>query len=108
MTVDDNRVGPLYKHVFPPSAAPGLSFIGLPSRTTPFPVCELQCKWVAGVLSERLTLPSNEDMMEDVNDFYRELESMAIPKRYTHYLTCPQVINDIFVCISHLLRNFQY
>ena len=30
MTVDDNRVGPLYKHVFPPALAPSLSFIGLP------------------------------------------------------------------------------
>jgi len=30
VTVDDNRVGPLYKHVFPPLWAPCLSFIGLP------------------------------------------------------------------------------
>lgn len=30
VTVDDNRVGPLYKHVFPPALAPGLSFVGLP------------------------------------------------------------------------------
>ncbi|KAI7734507.1 hypothetical protein M8C21_004363, partial [Ambrosia artemisiifolia] len=30
VTVDDNRVGPLYKHVFPPSLAPWLSFVGLP------------------------------------------------------------------------------
>lgn len=29
VTVDDNRVGPLYQHVFPPAAAPTLSFIGL-------------------------------------------------------------------------------
>lgn len=30
VTVDDNRVGPLYKHVFPPALAPSLSFVGLP------------------------------------------------------------------------------
>lgn len=30
VTVDDNRVGPLYKHVFPPELAPWLSFVGLP------------------------------------------------------------------------------
>lgn len=30
VTVDDNRVGPLYKHVFPPAFAPSLSFVGLP------------------------------------------------------------------------------
>ncbi|KEH19102.1 flavin containing monooxygenase FMO GS-OX-like protein [Medicago truncatula] len=32
VTIEDNRVGPLYKHVFPPSLAPGLSFIGLTFR----------------------------------------------------------------------------
>lgn len=30
VTVEDNRVGPLYKHVFTPALAPGISFIGLP------------------------------------------------------------------------------
>ncbi|MED6184187.1 hypothetical protein PIB30_045075 [Stylosanthes scabra] len=29
VSIDENRVGPLYKHVFPPSLAPWLSFIGL-------------------------------------------------------------------------------
>nr|KJB41080.1 hypothetical protein B456_007G089300 [Gossypium raimondii] len=32
VTVDDNRVGPLYKHVFPPSLAPSLSFVALPYK----------------------------------------------------------------------------
>lgn len=32
ISVDDNRVGPLYKHVFPPILAPHISFIGLPFR----------------------------------------------------------------------------
>lgn len=30
--IDDNRVGPLYKHVFPPQLAPHLSFVGIPHR----------------------------------------------------------------------------
>lgn len=30
ITVDDNCVDPLYKHVFPPSHAPSLAFIGIP------------------------------------------------------------------------------
>ncbi|KAM3734898.1 hypothetical protein ACB098_10G048500 [Castanea mollissima] len=29
VTVDDNRVGPLYNHIFPPALAPRLSFVGL-------------------------------------------------------------------------------
>lgn len=32
--MDDNCVGPLYKHVFPPQLAPSLSFIGLPWKVS--------------------------------------------------------------------------
>lgn len=35
VTVEDNRVGPLYKHVFPPALAPWLSFVGLPWKVSP-------------------------------------------------------------------------
>jgi len=34
ITVDDNRVDPLYKHIFPPEVAPHLSFIGLPWKVS--------------------------------------------------------------------------
>lgn len=34
VTIEDNRVGPLYKHVFPPALAPPLSFISLPSMVS--------------------------------------------------------------------------
>lgn len=30
----DNRIGPLYKHVFPPNHAPSLSFVGLPAKAS--------------------------------------------------------------------------
>ena len=30
INVEDNRVAPLYRHVFPPTHAPYLSFVGLP------------------------------------------------------------------------------
>ncbi|KAF3496792.1 hypothetical protein DY000_02057834 [Brassica cretica] len=86
VTVDDNRVGPLYKHVFPPALAPGLSFIGLPWQITPFPMFELQSKWVAAVLSGRVSLPSQDEMMEDTKAFYDKLEASGIPKRYTHLM----------------------
>ncbi|KAK8445484.1 hypothetical protein SEVIR_9G334600v4 [Setaria viridis] len=84
ITVDDNCVDPLYKHVFPPEVAPQLSFIGLPWKVIPFPLFELQSKWVAGVLSGRIVLPSKEEMMEDVKAFYSKLEARGWPKRYTH------------------------
>ncbi|KAL6004948.1 Flavin-containing monooxygenase FMO GS-OX5, partial [Asimina triloba] len=87
VTVDNNRVGPLYKHVFPPSLAPWLSFIGLPWKVLPFPLCELQSKWVAGTLSGRLALPSKEEMLEDVKNLYAKLDAIGYPKRYTHNLS---------------------
>lgn len=34
VTVEDNRVGPLYQHIFPPAAAPTLSFVGLPWKVS--------------------------------------------------------------------------
>ncbi|CAA7029072.1 unnamed protein product [Microthlaspi erraticum] len=91
ITVDDNCVGPLYKHVFPPALAPGLSFIGLAWMSLHFFLVELQSKWVASVLSGRVTLPSQDEMMEDVNDFCAMLDANGIPKRYTHRLGTFQV-----------------
>ncbi|XP_024030550.1 flavin-containing monooxygenase FMO GS-OX-like 4 [Morus notabilis] len=86
VTMDDNRVGPLYKHVFPPALAPWLSFVGLPWKVIPFPLWELQSQWIAGLLSDRITLPSEEEMMADVNAFYSTLEVSCKPKRYTHQM----------------------
>ncbi|KAM3240041.1 hypothetical protein ACQJBY_053615 [Aegilops geniculata] len=68
VTVDDNRVGPLFEHVFPPSLAPSLSFIGIPIK----------------VLSGRRTLPSEEEMMRSVEEYYRAREIAGAPKKYTH------------------------
>ncbi|XP_061357800.1 flavin-containing monooxygenase FMO GS-OX-like 4 isoform X3 [Gastrolobium bilobum] len=91
VTVDDNRVGPLYKHVFPPALAPWLSFVGLPwkvvptsHQVVPFPMFEMQSKWIAGILSNRIALPSKEEMVEDIEAFYSSLEASGTPKSYTH------------------------
>lgn len=84
VTVDDNRVGPLYKHVFPPSLAPWLSFVGLPYKIVPFPQFELQSKWIAGILSGRISLPSPDEMTKDIEAFYSSLQTSGVPKRYTH------------------------
>ncbi|CAH2048044.1 unnamed protein product [Thlaspi arvense] len=89
VTVDDNRV-PLYKHIFPPTLAPSLSFIGIAWKVLPFPMFELQSKWIAGVLSGRITLPSKEDMMVEIKTMYATFEALGIPKRYTHYLGIDQ------------------
>jgi hypothetical protein len=58
----------------------------LSSQALQFPVFQLQSNWVAGVLSGRTELPSQEQMMKDVTTFYSELEASGCPKRYTHDL----------------------
>ncbi|KAG6634274.1 flavin-containing monooxygenase FMO GS-OX-like 4 [Carya illinoinensis] len=90
VTVDDNRVGPLYKHVFPPALAPWLSFVGLPTKVITFTMFELQSKWIAGVLSNQSMLPSQEEMMEDVKALYSSLEAAGTPKQYTHCMGISQ------------------
>ncbi|XP_061988846.1 flavin-containing monooxygenase FMO GS-OX-like 4 [Rosa rugosa] len=86
VTVDDNRVGPLYKHIFPPALAPSVSFVGIPFKVVPFAMYEFQSKWIAGILSNRIALPSEEEMMEDVQIFYSLQEASGIPKRFTHMI----------------------
>ncbi|KAK8587893.1 hypothetical protein V6N13_086853 [Hibiscus sabdariffa] len=86
ITVDDNRVGPLYKHVFPPSLAPWLSFVALPYKAVPSIVMELQAKWVAKVLSGEVKLPTREEMAYWVEELYRQMEKTGRPKHRTHTL----------------------
>ena len=94
VSVDDNRIHPLYKHVFVPQLAPHLAFIGLPFKVIPFPMFQLQASWVAGALSGRIQLPSEEEMMEDVRALYSELEVMGWPVRYTHCMKHSQFEYD--------------
>ncbi|KAL4285037.1 hypothetical protein GQ457_16G007370 [Hibiscus cannabinus] len=82
VTVGDNRVGPLYKHVFPPSLAPQLSFVGLNYKVVIFKVMELQAKWVAKVLSGTVELPSQEAMASSVE----ELQASYSQSHSLHYI----------------------
>ncbi|KAL9245271.1 hypothetical protein vseg_018943 [Gypsophila vaccaria] len=86
VSIDDNRVGPLYKHVFPPELAPWLSFVGLPQKTIIFDMMELQSKWIAIVLSGKVHLPATEDMMTDAKEHYQQMTLLKRPKHQTHFL----------------------
>ncbi|XP_058225354.1 flavin-containing monooxygenase FMO GS-OX5-like isoform X1 [Rhododendron vialii] len=82
--IDDNRVGPLYKHVFPPQLSPRLSFVGIPYWVIIFAAIELQSKWVARVLSGKAILPSEKEMLVDVEEHYRDTADRGVPKHHTH------------------------
>ncbi|KAG8100683.1 hypothetical protein GUJ93_ZPchr0013g34132 [Zizania palustris] len=84
VTVDDNRVGPLFEHVFPPAFGPSLSFVGIPAKVIEPRFYEVQAKWVAQVLSGRRTLPAEEDMLRAVEEYNRAREAAGVPKRRTH------------------------
>ncbi|KAI9115489.1 hypothetical protein K1719_013808 [Acacia pycnantha] len=91
VTIDDNRVGPLYKHVFPPALAPWLSFIGIFEKGIIFQILELQSKWVARVLSGKVLIPTEKEMTKYVEEYYQKLEKLGIPKHFTHYLHFEEV-----------------
>ncbi|KAL0342535.1 UNVERIFIED_CONTAM: Flavin-containing monooxygenase FMO GS-OX-like 9 [Sesamum calycinum] len=84
VVVDDDRVGPLYEHTFPPSLAPSLSFIGIPRKIIGFPFFESQAKWIAQLLSGKRRLPSWDDMMQSIKEFYHSRDVAGIPKHNTH------------------------
>ncbi|CAA0411260.1 unnamed protein product [Arabidopsis thaliana] len=82
--IDDNRVGPLFEHTFSPSLSPSLSFVGIPRKLIGFPFFESQAKWIAKLLSGKTSLPSSDQMMQSISDFYLAREADGIPKRNTH------------------------
>ncbi|KAF5730176.1 putative dimethylaniline monooxygenase [Tripterygium wilfordii] len=84
VVIDDDRVGPLYEHTFPPSLAPSLSFVGIPKKIIGFPFFESQAKWIAQLLSGKTTLPSWEEMMQSIKQFYQSRDDSHVPKHNTH------------------------
>ena len=83
VSAEDNAVGPLYEHVFPPSVAPSLSFVGLPWKVVPFPQFELQSRWIARALS-RGCLPSRDAMAEAAAAEEKARVDAGIAPRHAH------------------------
>ncbi|CAL8465411.1 g4947 [Coccomyxa elongata] len=94
ISTDDNRVKPLYRHIFVPSVAPTLAFIGLLWKALRNFQFELQARWVAQVLSGRVALPSREEMEADTEAFYKLLKRHDVPVRHTHCQTDTMPVNQ--------------
>ncbi|CAL5077531.1 unnamed protein product [Urochloa decumbens] len=84
VTVDDNHVGPLFEHTFPPALAPSLSFVGIPNKVVTPLFYEVQARWVAQVLSGRRSPPSPEEMTRSTEEYHRAREVAGVPKRRSH------------------------
>ncbi|CAI5457521.1 unnamed protein product [Closterium sp. Yama58-4] len=91
LSVNNGRVTPLFRHVLPPALAPSLSFIGLPWKVVPFPLCQLQARWVAQLLSGQLPVPPRSNMEDGVRRLYARMEEQGVPERYAHRLDMEQV-----------------
>ncbi|KAK1408851.1 hypothetical protein QVD17_40947 [Tagetes erecta] len=86
VNIQDKRIGPLYKHVFPPQLAPNLSFIGIPEESFTFALIECQSRWIAQTLSQKVLLPSKDEMLLDVEQLYQEMNEKGVPEHHTHYI----------------------
>ena len=66
---------------------------------------DLQCKWVARVLSGRVQLPKEKEMMAYVEEYYKQMEQNGVPKRYTHYLHFKEVLISDVCLASYFLGS---
>lgn len=69
-------------------------------QVVPFPICELQSRWVAMALSGRVGLPPVEEMMQSIEAFYAKLEASGKSKRLAHNLSTTQVGSSTFTKAS--------
>ncbi|MBA0714857.1 hypothetical protein Golax_013805 [Gossypium laxum] len=77
VTVDDNRVGPLYKHIFPPSLAPWLSFVGLNYRVSFYLPFDQNVSWELNVTSEQEVAVSSPNAMSHPSEFCSNVSLIA-------------------------------
>lgn len=49
-----------------------------------FPFFEAQAMWIAQLLSGKKALPSRDEMMKSIQEFYHSREIAGIPKHCTH------------------------
>lgn len=83
--IEDERVTPLYKHLIH-TEYPTLSFIGIPKTICPFPLFDIQIRFVLSALSGKMKLPTKEEMENDIKlDFEKRL-NLGFPHRKAHHM----------------------
>jgi len=71
-----------------------------------FQMTELQCKWVARVLSGKVLLPTEKEMLADVEEYYQQMEKDGFPKHMTHYVHFKEVLLSLHLFQQHLWDEF--
>ncbi|KAK4884291.1 hypothetical protein RN001_000562 [Aquatica leii] len=80
--VEDNWVHPLYKHVVN-IKHPTMFFIGVPFLVPVIPVCDVQVRFALASLANEI-LPSEKDMLKELNEYINARKNLHIPQRYMH------------------------
>ena len=83
VSVRDNTVYPLYRHMLPP-AAPSIAFIGLPAKVIPFPQFEVQSRYVSQVWAGNVTLPAAAAMLREIEEEVEHKRRAGVPRKYFH------------------------
>ncbi|XP_075229097.1 uncharacterized protein LOC142328861 [Lycorma delicatula] len=85
VTVEDNFVQPLYKHLIH-IYRPTMCFIGLPFYVCAFILFDIQVRVFLKVLSGETILPSVNQMLEDVKREIKWRSAMGLKKKHFHLM----------------------
>ena len=86
IVVQPGRVCTLYKQTFN-YVHPSMAVIGINVRIVPFPLFDLQIRWILSVWSGEKSLPTKDEMVRDTEDWYRKrLRDGLPPHLAAHYL----------------------
>lgn len=81
LQVLDHVVSPLYRYMMPP-AFPSLFFIGICKIICPFPNFDCQVRFALAVLDGSVSLPSQEQMEEEVRGEQRRKLERGVQRRH--------------------------
>jgi len=84
VSVKDNTVSPLYKHLIH-CYYPTLAFIGIPYQVCPFPFFDVQVRYFLSALQGNFRVPRDPELIEQANDVLAVMEEKEErPMRYFH------------------------
>ncbi|UYV84884.1 hypothetical protein LAZ67_X003868 [Cordylochernes scorpioides] len=85
---DTNIVWPLYKHIIN-VFHPTMAFIGIPSQIPPFPFFYQQIKFFLSAIEEKMILPQESEMLQDIDDNINYLLNSGLPEHHAHKMPSP-------------------
>ena len=89
----DLHVSPLYAGLFHPDHAGLLSFPALQWSIAPFPYAEVQCEWIARILSHGCTLPDRVAMRQAAAEEERDREARGMHGRF--HMQCESMVQYV-------------